>query len=273
MIWNQTDFRLLFQINRKMVNTIWFRKDFFGKIFFVHGVRNELYIERNLNIGHLPVKKPKAAVSQMGADGTPKAAPKGNPTEGGCFFASLNDDFIKNILKNCIEYELFYRVNIHVHISNIKLLSLCSLVPKCNITMFESITLFSKADFYSFVNLASSFWCLEISDFQRVHCAQRYLFEILSNQTEIRLYLPSSDWFGTIQTSVCFQINRKMVNTIVFLLYLLIFRKVFSVCELSLGRKPNLQDIIVRCFYEDILLSFSKRLCWCLNLLTLQLPV
>ena len=37
--------------------------------------------------------------------------------------------------------------------------------------------------------------------------------QILLNQTEIRLYLPLSDWLGTKRTSVWFQINRKMVNT------------------------------------------------------------
>ena len=31
----------------------------------------------------------------------------------------------------------------------------------------------------------------------RENFTQRNLFEILSNQTEIRLYLPFSDWFGT----------------------------------------------------------------------------
>ena len=42
----------------------------------------------------------------------------------------------------------------------------------------------------------------------------RNLFEILLNQTEIRLYLPFSDRFGTSRTSVWFKIIRKMVNTI-----------------------------------------------------------
>ena len=40
------------------------------------------------------------------------------------------------------------------------------------------------------------------------------LFKILLNQTEIRLYLTFSDWFGTKRTSVWFQINRNMVNSI-----------------------------------------------------------
>ena len=33
-------------------------------------------------------------------------------------------------------------------------------------------------------------------------------FQIFSNQNEIRLYLPISDWFGTKRTSVWYQINR-----------------------------------------------------------------
>ena len=43
---------------------------------------------------------------------------------------------------------------------------------------------------------------------------QRNLFDILLIQLEIRLYLPISDLFGFKRTSVWFQINRKMVNTI-----------------------------------------------------------
>ena len=43
---------------------------------------------------------------------------------------------------------------------------------------------------------------------------QRNIFQVLLNQTEIRLYLPLSDWFGTKRTSVWFKINRKMINTI-----------------------------------------------------------
>ena len=43
---------------------------------------------------------------------------------------------------------------------------------------------------------------------------QKNIFEILLNQTEIRLYLPCTDWFGTKLTSGWFHINRKMVNII-----------------------------------------------------------
>ena len=39
---------------------------------------------------------------------------------------------------------------------------------------------------------------------------------ILVKFSEIRLYLPFSDWFGTEQKFVRFEINRKMVNTIWF---------------------------------------------------------
>ena len=44
--------------------------------------------------------------------------------------------------------------------------------------------------------------------------SQRIFYEILLNRTEIRLYLPFPDWFGTKRTSVWFKINLKMVNTI-----------------------------------------------------------
>ena len=60
---------------------------------------------------------------------------------------------------------------------------------------------------------------------------QRNIFWILMNQIEIRLYILFSDWFGTKRTSVCFQINLKMVNTIWFRFYLIGFRKPFSQCR------------------------------------------
>ena len=59
-------------------------------------------------------------------------------------------------------------------------------------------------------------------------CTQKKLFEILLNQTEIRLYLPFFNCFGIKRTSVWFQINRKMVNKINK--NLIRIQKVFSVC-------------------------------------------
>ena len=55
-------------------------------------------------------------------------------------------------------------------------------------------------------------------------------FEILSNQPEIRFYLPFSDWFGSKRTSVLIQINRKMVNTIWFRVDSIRLQNDFSVC-------------------------------------------
>ena len=60
-------------------------------------------------------------------------------------------------------------------------------------------------------------------------CTQRNIFQILLNQTGIRLYLPFSEWFGSKQRSVWFQINRKMVNTISLRVDLIKFVKYFSV--------------------------------------------
>ena len=54
--------------------------------------------------------------------------------------------------------------------------------------------------------------------------------EIYYNQTEIRLFLLFSDLLGTKRTSVCFQINRKMVYTIWFRFDLIWFLNNFSVC-------------------------------------------
>ena len=62
---------------------------------------------------------------------------------------------------------------------------------------------------------------------------RRIFFEILLNQTEIRLYLPFSDLFETERTcAFVFRINRRMVNTILFRFDLIRFRKKFSVCAL-----------------------------------------
>ena len=42
------------------------------------------------------------------------------------------------------------------------------------------------------------------------------------------MYLPFYDWFATKRTSVCFQINQKMMNIIWFLVNLIRFRKNYS---------------------------------------------
>ena len=54
---------------------------------------------------------------------------------------------------------------------------------------------------------------------------QTKLFGILLIQTEIRMYLPFSDWFGSKRTSVWIQIIRKMVNRIWFRVDLIRFQK------------------------------------------------
>ena len=59
-------------------------------------------------------------------------------------------------------------------------------------------------------------WSRQFSTDSKISCSRRNLFEILLNQTEIRLNLPFPDWFGTKRTSVWFQISRKVVNTIWF---------------------------------------------------------
>ena len=66
--------------------------------------------------------------------------------------------------------------------------------------------------------------------------SQRNCFGILLNLLEIWLYLAFCDWFGTKRTSVWFQINLKMLNTIWFRVDLIRFRNNFSVCR-SLSQK------------------------------------
>ena len=103
--------------------------------------------------------------------------------------------------------------------------------------------------------------CLDYATYSRHYCSwhcwsctQRNLFKILLNQTEIRLYLPFSDWFGTKLTSVWFQINRKMVNIIWFKFDLIRFRKDFSVCMrknpfISLLRSQNIESLLYNLFF------------------------
>ena len=69
-------------------------------------------------------------------------------------------------------------------------------------------------------------------------CTERNLFEILIIQTDIRLYLPFSDWFGTKRTSFWFQINRKMVNTVWFRFDLVEFEKI-SLCVVPFTDATN----------------------------------
>ena len=72
--------------------------------------------------------------------------------------------------------------------------------------------------------------------------SQRKLLEILLNQTEIKLYIPFSDWFGTKRTSVWFQIIRKIVYTIWFQFDSSRFRKDFSVCTVSIFRGKSTEN-------------------------------
>ena len=70
---------------------------------------------------------------------------------------------------------------------------------------------------------------------------QRNLTGILSNQIQIRLYLPCTDWFGTIRTAVWFQINfffslkRSFVNFLYFFsnIYLMLIKRLWSLQCLS----------------------------------------
>ena len=67
-------------------------------------------------------------------------------------------------------------------------------------------------------SLIGSPWCREarVPTLEVCSYPERNLSEILIDQTEIILYLPFSDWFGTEWVTVWFRINRKMVNTIWF---------------------------------------------------------
>ena len=94
---------------------------------------------------------------------------------------------------------------------------------------------------------------------------QRNLFEILSNEPQIRLYLSFSGWFKTKRMSVWFQINRKMVSTIWFRVHLIRFRKDLSVCRFRLR---SFQD------HVDLYMLFDSQVIEDLNnTLLLEHPV
>ena len=84
--------------------------------------------------------------------------------------------------------------------------------------------------------------------------AQKFFFEILFNQTEIRFYLPFSDLFGTKRTSLWFSINLRMVNTIWFRFNLIRFRKDFSVCRLERYLQPLIYYCITWGLYYKVYL-------------------
>ena len=106
----------------------------------------------------------------------------------------------------------------------------------------------SKLNWKFVSRLTCCFISMDVKFFNRKYIisphtnTQRKLFEILLNQPEIRLYLPFYDWFRSKWTSVSFQINRKMVNTIWFWVYFIRFRKDFSVCTCSI---PNVYKLIL----------------------------
>ena len=89
---------------------------------------------------------------------------------------------------------------------------------------------FFLKDFRTAFKLASIDNLKELRSSSKLMYTQTNIFWILLNEPEIRLYLPFFDWFGTKRTSVWFQNNRKMVNTIWFWVDVIIFRKDFSVC-------------------------------------------
>ena len=78
--------------------------------------------------------------------------------------------------------------------------------------------------------LHSSEFSVWVRDLQLNMYTPRHFFEILLNQSEIRLYLPFPNRFGYKRSSVFIQINRKMVNEIWFRFDLIRFRKNVSVC-------------------------------------------
>ena len=85
------------------------------------------------------------------------------------------------------------------------------------------VTVMQKKTLEKVVNLTCIFLCIFICcwPFPNHSSATQieFFFWILLIQTEIRLYISFSDWFGTKRNSLWFQINRKMLSTIWFRLH------------------------------------------------------
>ena len=95
---------------------------------------------------------------------------------------------------------------------------------------------------------------------------QRNIFEILLKQTEIRLYLSCTDWFGTANGRVrlLFQLNWKLVKTFWFKFDEIRFWKDFSVCRNNhhnLNSTRNESYFFLACSWE----SFSDNSLFCLR--------
>ena len=94
---------------------------------------------------------------------------------------------------------------------------------------------------------------------------QRNSFKILLNQTEIRLYLPLSNWFGSKQTSVWIQINWKMVNTIWFRVDFIrcrycacvgLYRLPIVLSDMKANTTSSRYDIFVRGVRHEIFIGY-----------------
>ena len=102
---------------------------------------------------------------------------------------------------------------------------------------------------------------------------QRKLFQILFSQTEIRLYLPFSNWVGSKRTSIWFQFNRKIVNTIRFRVDLIKLRKNFTVCTTRISTVLTTHNLSFhRNFDNDNLSSSSEYIQNGTNLQALLIP-
>ena len=90
-------------------------------------------------------------------------------------------------------------------------------------------------------------------------CTQRNLFEILLNQTEIGLYLPFSDWFGTKRTSFWFQIHPENGKyNLISVWFNKISKRFLCVCGVQWDKYQD--DDVTKCalflrWYREILVS------------------
>ena len=143
----------------------------------------------------------------------------------------LNENSLENI-RGCASFHItrkhrrsvgismFVKQDIHIHLvsiyNRIYYIYIWYLLSKYLTSVFQTIQL-------KYVQLKPNLLT--------VHTG--FFFEILLNQPDIRLYSPFSNWSEIKRTSVWFQMNRKMVNKIWFLVDSIRFRKDFSVCILT----------------------------------------
>ena len=106
-----------------------------------------------------------------------------------------------------------------------------SLLKNQSIGSIVKYVIYNNTKYWTHVVVYSSCSILCLPEMIGVSCTHAEIFSksyCINPKSDCIYHFP--DWFGSKQTSVWIQINRKMVNTIWFRVDLIRFQKDFSVC-------------------------------------------